>query len=212
MFVVAARRGPASEEGGLQTFIGRQIDAAKAPAKAHVLMRSGTDATLLKQTALAESKLGPMDIVCYHTNPLIIPAKQSSNAYLSTAHFPPGSNREPELKRSHQSDSAVSLRNYTPNYSTNTPDIFPEKTRKQTSDSTLRPMLPKSAKRWAVQRNGESKRDAGSTQFGLNVSAGTSALELKTKEELLLYLNDVEQHLKSALDDCLPTLMESSPM
>ena len=33
MFVVAARHGPASGEGGLQTFIDRQIDAAKAPAK-----------------------------------------------------------------------------------------------------------------------------------------------------------------------------------
>ncbi|KAE8303207.1 hypothetical protein GL50803_0015137 [Giardia duodenalis] len=211
MFVVAAKRCSTSEEGGLETFIGRQIDAAKAPARAHVLVRSGTDATLLKQTALAENKAGSMDVGCYHTNPLIIPAKQSSNAYLSTIHFPPDSSREPELKRSYQSNPTASLRIYTPNYSTSTLDIRSEKTHKQASNSALQPVLPKSAKRWAIQRNGEGKRDPDSTRLGLNVPAGTSALELKTKEELLLYLNDVEQRLKSALDDCLPALMESTP-
>lgn len=211
MFVVAARRGPASGEGGLQTFIDRQIDAAKAPAKAHVFMRSGTDVTSLNQANLAESKAEPIDMTRYYTNPLAIPVKQKSNAYLSTIHFLPDPNLEPELKKLCQEDPITSLRIHTPNYSTSTLSTVTRKSQKQDSDLASQPVLPESTKRWGIQRHGETQRSSNSVHTGPKLSVSASAFELKTKEDLLLYLNDMEQYLKPALDDCLSILMRSTP-
>lgn len=208
MFVVAAERSTATRDGDLRAFIGQQIDAAKAPGKAHVLMRSGTDITTLNHTGPAENKTGPMKVTRYHTNPLAIPVKQKSDAYLSTVHFLPDSNREPQLKKSYQADQTASLRDHAPNYSGSALDAASERERKQHSNSE--PVLPKSAKRWTVQRHGVNQRDTDSTRVGL-IHSNPAALELKTKEELLLYLSSVEQHLQFALESCLPTLLDSIP-
>lgn len=206
MFVVAAKRSAETKDGGLQTFINQQIDAAKAPEKAHVLMRSGTDVTSLDHIDLLTNKTKSIKVTRYHTDPLAIPVKQKHDTYLSTVHFLPELNQEPQLKKSNQADPIASLSIHTPNYSTAPLNTASGKVYEQ--HSNLEPVLPKSAKRWAIQSRGMNQRSTDSMRIGPNYT-NPATLELRTKEELVLYLNNVEKYLESTLNDCLPALMDS---